>query len=202
MTDDSFETTEEAYVTLRLNYRRLVELPEGEMDEEWVAYILPILYQQASKLFSIVVQFCTDESCPTMAVEEGRECYWPTSDGQDEALTASEYIEQCLAWFKAMLDNPQLFPGDPAASYPGGYFQVCLLMVRRLLHVYQHIYHAHNAEVAKYGFRLHLNTAYRYLLAFACRFGLVEKTDTDPSAQFLEAWGIKVDDLPTDAGAE
>lgn len=68
-----------------------------------------------SMLYGILVEFCTQETCPIMSAGPKYEYLW--ADGHNVKtplkVCASEYIEFLMTWVENQLSNEVIFPCKP-----------------------------------------------------------------------------------------
>jgi MOB kinase activator 1 len=76
------------------NLNLAVELPEGEILNEWLAVKTIEFYKEISLLFGCLTEFCTEASCPTMTAGNRFEYLWADSTSLKKPMKvpASKYI--------------------------------------------------------------------------------------------------------------
>jgi MOB kinase activator 1 len=166
--------------------RHTVKLPPGEDLNEWIAVNTVHFYNAANMIYGTCVEFCTEQSCPTMSA--GRNEYlW--KDGvkykKPTRVPAPVYIDELLAWVNAQISDPTLFPTDEGKFPPK--FMMCIRNIyKRLFRLYAHIYWSHFDKIRSIGANAHLNTCFKHFAYFILEFNLVDKKGMAPLEKFIE----------------
>jgi MOB kinase activator 1 len=76
------------------NMEVAVELPEGEMLNEWLAVKTIEFYKEISLLFGCLTEFCTESTCPSMTAGSRFEYLWADSSCLKKPMkvSAAKYI--------------------------------------------------------------------------------------------------------------
>lgn len=92
--------------------RKIVRLPEGEDENEWLAVNLVDFYNQINLLYGAITEFCSPQSCPEMKATDEFEYLWQDGDRfrKPTKMAAPEYIEQLMAWVQGNIDNEAVLP--------------------------------------------------------------------------------------------
>lgn len=203
-TDDAWNACE----TLPVDFRSLVELPRGEMLQEWLAFSINSFFKYSAAMFSIFADECTDESCPAMTVGRDTEYLWvdievsagQAGEGSDpdgvvnyrvsepRVLPAHQYILLMLDWVRSTLQDPAIFPVDPSDRFPEDFVPTCQRILRRLVRIFEHAYHMHFGLFQKVGCVTHVNTCCRYMVEFGRRFELLTDEDLEPIEDLVRYW--------------
>lgn len=192
--------------TLDVNFNRLIELPRGEQEFEWIAYHMSLFFKHTKRLSAITSSFCTSNTCPSMSISETQDvivCVAETDEGNCDDLDSSdmaspahkngrsmsalEYTNSVLSWYINKLRDPELFPVDSANQYPEDFKNRCRHMLRRLLHIYFHVYFNHFGIVFRH-FLLYYNTSFRYMVEFGVRYDILRDADLLPMAAAINHW--------------
>jgi len=79
-----------------------VKLPKGEDPLEWLAVNVVDFFNEASLLYGIITEYCTDDSCPLMSAGPKYEYLW--MDGEKfkkpVKVSAPKYIDYLMSWVK------------------------------------------------------------------------------------------------------
>jgi len=176
--------------------RAAVKLPPGEDLREWLAVNTVDFYNQINMLYGVLVQRCTNETCPKMSAGPRFEYLW--ADGkkikQAIAVSAPEYVEYLMTWVHEQLDDPAIFPSETGVPFPKTFVSVVKQIFKRLFRVYAHIYHCHFPEVVGLKTEAHLNTSFKHLAYFIQEFDLVTPADLTPLQELIDTF------LPAAAG--
>lgn len=79
--------------TLDVNFNRLIELPRGEQEFEWIAYHMSLFFKHTKRLSAITSSFCTSNTCPSMSISETQDvivCVVETDEGNCDDLDSSD----------------------------------------------------------------------------------------------------------------
>lgn len=118
--------------------RKVVKLPEGEDENEWLAVnsmcglypssglkhtvgdeVLTVLvtlvvdfYNQINLLYGAITEFCSPQSCPEMKATDEFEYLWQDTENykRPTKMPAPAYIEQLMSWVQSNIDNEAVLP--------------------------------------------------------------------------------------------
>merc|ERR1711916_165241 len=170
------------------NLREAVILPEGEDVNEWLAVNTVDFFNQINLLFSSVVEFCTDETCPVMNVGPKYEYMW--ADGKKVKkpvrVSASDYVDLLMAWVQDTLDDDSIFPSRVDVPFPRNFHNVIKTIFKRLFRVYAHLYHAHFDRILSLGEEAHLNTCFKHFYYFVDEFSLISSRELAPLQELID----------------
>ncbi|EGP87692.1 uncharacterized protein MYCGRDRAFT_42543 [Zymoseptoria tritici IPO323] len=154
--------------------RKVVQLPEGEDRDEWLAVNVVDFYNQINLLYGAITEFCSPTTCPEMKATDEFEYLWhdPPSFPKPTRLPAPTYISHLLSWTSAHLSNSTLFPTHPGVPFPSNFSATIRTIFKRLYRVYAHIYCHHYGVVRGLGLEPHLNTGFKHYVLFVEEFGL------------------------------
>lgn len=192
--------------TLDVNFNRLIELPKGEQEFEWIAYHMSLFFKHTKRLSAVTSSFCTAITCPSMSISEDKDVVVrvvETEEGncddldcsdiststpeEGHSMSALEYTDSVLSWYINNLRDPELFPVESAHQYPEDFKARCRHMLRRLLHIYFHIYFNHFGIVFRH-FLLYYNTSFRYMVEFGMRYDILRDEDLLPMTAAIKYW--------------
>ncbi|KAI7095300.1 putative maintenance of ploidy protein, partial [Hortaea werneckii] len=89
--------------------RKVVQLPEGEDRDEWLAVNIVDFYNQINLLYGAITEFCSPTSCPEMKATDEFEYLWH----DPPTYPKPTYIANLLTWTSNHLSNPSVFPTQP-----------------------------------------------------------------------------------------
>ena len=170
------------------NIEIAVELPSGEDLNEWLAVNTIEFYNDINLLYGMLVEFCTQESCPVMSAGPKYEYLWADGSNVKAPLkvSASEYIEYLMTWVENQLNNESIFPSVIGVPCPKNFFNIIKVIFKRLFRVYAHIYYTHFPQIVMLGCQYHLNTCFKHFIFFIDRFNLVEAKELAPLAELIQ----------------
>jgi hypothetical protein len=104
--------------------RKVVKLPEGEDESEWMAVNMVDFYNQVNLLYGAITEFCSPQSCPEMKATDEFEYLWQDSESGGEyrkptKMPAPAYIELLMAWVQRNIDNEEVMPSRIGESLRG-----------------------------------------------------------------------------------
>lgn len=177
-----------------ISFREEVKLPKGQDTNDWIAKNLSELLTEVSTLFSLMSEFCTEKSCPKMTAGNGYKYLWSEEIQNDDGKTkiqtfdisASEYINKLITWIKNCIDDQELFPVSPDASYPENFLSNVQQIMKRLFRFYAHVYYHHIHHFEQLKVDAVLNTSFRHYIYFAIEFHLVTPEQIEPLRNFIE----------------
>uniref|UniRef100_A0A8D8Y229 MOB kinase activator-like 3 n=1 Tax=Cacopsylla melanoneura TaxID=428564 RepID=A0A8D8Y229_9HEMI len=102
----------QASLSSGINLRSVVQLPEGEDMNDWIAVHVVDFFNRINLIYGTVSEFCMEESCPTMCGGPRYEYLW--ADGakykKPTALPAPQYISLLMDWIEGQINDEHLFP--------------------------------------------------------------------------------------------
>lgn len=164
-----------------------VQLPDGCMQEEWIAVHVIDFFNEISLLYGTITEFCTTTACPQMTAGPCYTYLW--ADGVQQvtpiSLPASEYVDRLLKWVEDQLNNDKLFPADgkynhgPSNDGPNAaeFVATAKVIFKRLFRVYAHMYHSHMENYRALAAEPHLNFCFKRFVLFIQQFQLVEQKE-------------------------
>ncbi|KXT03818.1 hypothetical protein AC578_8957 [Pseudocercospora eumusae] len=157
--------------------RKVVQLPEGEDRDEWLAVNVVDFYNQINLLYGAITEFCSPQSCPEMKATDEFEYLWhdPPAFPKPTRLPAPTYISHLLSWTSNHLSNPSVFPTHPGVAFPANFQSTIRTIFKRLYRIYAHIYCHHYGVVRGLGLEAHLNTGFKHYVLFVEEFGLADE---------------------------
>jgi len=170
------------------NLEMAVELPEGEDMNEWLAVNTIEFYNDINLLYGMLIEFCTQESCPVMSAGPKYEYLWADGTNVKTPLkvSAAEYIEYLMTWVENQLNNEAIFPSQIGVTFPKTFMQVIKVIFKRLFRVYAHIYYTHFQHIVLLGCQYHLNTCFKHFIFFIEKFNLIDTKELAPLAELIQ----------------
>ncbi|RAL66094.1 hypothetical protein DID88_005753 [Monilinia fructigena] len=136
--------------------RKVVKLPEGEDENEWLAVNMVDFYNHINLLYGSITEFCSPQSCPEMKATDEFEYLWQDNENfkRPTKMPAPTYIEHLMAWVQASIDNETVFPSRIGVPFPKGFSTMIKQVFKRMYRVYAHIYCTITLLFVNLGWRL------------------------------------------------
>ncbi|EWY93284.1 maintenance-ploidy protein mob1 [Fusarium oxysporum f. sp. lycopersici 4287] len=176
----SYQLRQYAEVTLGGgSLRKVVKLPEGEDENEWLAVNMVDFYNQINLLYGAITEFCSPQSCPEMKATDEFEYLWQDNENykRPTKMPAPAYIEQLMSWVQANIDNEQVLPSKIGVPFPKSFPALVRQIFKRMYRVYAHIYCHHYPVIRELGLEPHLNTSFKQYVLFVDEHGLASGRD-------------------------
>ncbi|KAK8144980.1 Mitotic exit network component [Beauveria asiatica] len=176
----SYQLRQYAEVTLGGgSLRKVVKLPEGEDENEWLAVNMVDFYNQINLLYGAITEFCSPQSCPEMKATDEFEYLWQDNDNYKKPtkMAAPAYIEQLMTWVQANIDNEQVLPSKIGVPFPKSFPALVRQIFKRMYRVYAHIYCHHYPVIRELGLEPHLNTSFKQYVLFIDEHSLASGRD-------------------------
>lgn len=109
-----FELYKKAQASLKsgLDLRKVVQLPEGENINDWIAVHVVDFFNRINLIYGTMSEFCTERTCPIMSGGLRYEYRW--QDGDDykrpTKLPALKYMNLLMDWIESLINNEDIFP--------------------------------------------------------------------------------------------
>ncbi|KAL7867298.1 hypothetical protein AOLI_G00151120 [Acnodon oligacanthus] len=185
-----FELYKRAQASLKsgLDLRKVVQLPEGENINDWIAVHVVDFFNRINLIYGTVSEFCTERSCPVMSGGPRYEYRW--QDGghykKPTKLPALKYMNLLMDWIEALINNEDIFPTRVGVPFPKNFQQVCKKILSRLFRVFVHVYIHHFDSVCNMGAEAHVNTCYKHYYYFISEFSLIDHSELEPLRPMTE----------------
>ncbi|KAI0541650.1 putative maintenance of ploidy protein mob1 [Xylaria digitata] len=159
--------------------RKVVKLPEGEDENEWLAVNMVDFYNQINLLYGAITEFCSPQSCPEMKATDEFEYLWQDNEAykRPTKMSAPAYIEQLMGWVQGHIDNESVLPSRIGVPFPKSFPQTVRQIFKRMYRVYAHIYCHHYPVIRELGLEPHLNTSFKQYVLFIDEHGLASGKD-------------------------
>ncbi|KAF3313852.1 Mitotic exit network component, variant 2 [Orbilia oligospora] len=201
----SFHLRQYAQATLGSgSLRKVVMLPEGEDENEWLAFNIVDFYNQINLLFGAVSEFCTPITCPEMKATDEFEYLW--QDGEKyrkpTKMPACQYVEHLMTMIQKNVDDDQVFASRngknsyyitfslrskrnlcakriliEGVEFAPDFRNLIVQFFKRLARVYAHIYCHHFPVVGALALDKHMNTSFKHFVLFVKEFKLDQGRD-------------------------
>ncbi|TSM94693.1 MAP kinase-interacting serine/threonine-protein kinase 1 [Bagarius yarrelli] len=179
-----FELYKRAQASLKsgLDLRKVVQLPEGENINDWIAVHVVDFFNRINLIYGTVSEFCTERSCPVMSGGPRYEYRWQDGDHYKKPtkLPALQYMNLLMDWIESLINNENIFPTRIGVPFPKNFQQVCKKMLSRLFRVFVHVYIHHFDSICNMGAEAHVNTCYKHYYYFISEFSLIEHSELEP----------------------
>ncbi|KAJ2898732.1 putative maintenance of ploidy protein mob1 [Zalerion maritima] len=159
--------------------RKVVKLPEGEDENEWLAVNMVDFYNQINLLYGAITEFCSPQSCPEMKATDEFEYLWQDSENykRPTKMPAPAYIEQLMSWVQGNIDNESVLPSRIGVPFPKTFPALVRQIFKRMYRVYAHIYCHHYPVIRELGLEPHLNTSFKQYVLFIDEHNLATGKD-------------------------
>ncbi|KFX94711.1 hypothetical protein V490_04234 [Pseudogymnoascus sp. VKM F-3557] len=159
--------------------RKIVKLPEGEDENEWLAVNMVDFYNHINLLYGSITEFCSPQSCPEMKATDEFEYLWQDSENfkRPTKMPAPTYIEHLMVWVQSNIDNEAVFPSRIGVPFPKSFPSMIRQVFKRMYRVYAHIYCHHYPVVRELGLEAHLNTSFKHYVLFIDEHNLASGKD-------------------------
>lgn len=159
--------------------RKIVKLPEGEDENEWLAVNMVDFYNHINLLYGSITEFCSPQSCPEMKATDEFEYLWQDSDNYKKPtkMPAPTYIEHLMGWVQSNIDNEAVFPSRIGVPFPKTFPSMIRQVFKRMYRVYAHIYCHHYPVIRELGLEAHLNTSFKHYVLFIDEHNLASGKD-------------------------
>ncbi|KAG7327650.1 hypothetical protein KOW79_009256 [Hemibagrus wyckioides] len=185
-----FELYKRAQASLKsgLDLRKVVQLPEGENINDWIAVHVVDFFNRINLIYGTVSEFCTERTCPVMSGGPRYEYRWQDGDHYKKPtkLPALQYMNLLMDWIESLINNENIFPTRIGVPFPKNFQQVCKKILSRLFRVFVHVYIHHFDSICNMGAEAHVNTCYKHYYYFISEFSLIEHSELEPLRPMTE----------------
>ncbi|KFZ12801.1 hypothetical protein V502_06905 [Pseudogymnoascus sp. VKM F-4520 (FW-2644)] len=117
--------------------RKIVKLPEGEDENEWLAVNMVDFYNHINLLYGSITEFCSPQSCPEMKATDEFEYLWQDSENykRPTKMPAPTYIEHLMVWVQSNIDNEAVFPSRIGVPFPKSFPSMIRQVFKRMYRV-------------------------------------------------------------------
>jgi len=172
------------------HFKNIVAIPKHIDINEWVAINMFDFFMNLNTFYGVFSEFCTAQTCPTMAVGPQRDILWIDNNRKQLRLPAPTYIDLVMSWAQNLVSDETVFPTKSGRDFPPNFPGQVKLMYRLLLNVFAHIYHIHFPVILHLRSEPHFNSLFAHFLAFGREFGLLDMKDVKGGVQSSTAYGM------------
>ncbi|KAG8901958.1 Maintenance of ploidy protein mob2 [Tulasnella sp. 403] len=159
------------------NFKTIVMLPKWVDVNEWVAINIFDFYTNLNMFYGVLTEFCTLDTCTTMAAGNTLDYTWIDSNRKQVKLPAPTYVDYVFTWVQNLLDDKSVFPTDSGRPFPATFASTAKHIYRQLLRVFAHIFHSHFAHLLHLECEPHFNSLFAHFLAFGKEYDLLDARD-------------------------
>ncbi|KAG8857328.1 Maintenance of ploidy protein mob2 [Tulasnella sp. 330] len=159
------------------NFKLIVMQPKWVDINEWVAINIYEFYNNLNMFYGVLSEFCTAESCPTMAAGRTLDYTWIDSNRKQIKLAAPIYVDYVFTWVQNLLEDKNVFPTDGGRPFPSNFASTAKHIYRQLLRVFAHVFHSHFTHMLHLHSEAHLNSLFAHFLAFGTEYELFDAKD-------------------------
>lgn len=184
----SEELLQQAQATLGSgDLREAVKVPQGEDENSWLAVNCVDFFNMTNLLYGSVVEFCTNQTCPSMTAGAQVEYLWADGVKHKKPIRCSalQYVDLLMEYIESKLNDPKIFPPDADNDFPKDFKLEVKTIFKRLFRVYAHIYHSHFEDIRQLGEEAHLNTAFKHFCMFSIEFKLISRKEMVPMKETI-----------------
>ncbi|XP_047199246.1 MOB kinase activator 3C isoform X2 [Hippoglossus stenolepis] len=109
-----FELYKKAQASLKsgLDLRKVVQLPEGENINDWIAVHVVDFFNRINLIYGTMSEYCTERTCPIMSGGLRYEYRWQDGDDYKKPtkLPALKYMNLLMDWIESLINNEDIFP--------------------------------------------------------------------------------------------
>lgn len=109
-----FELYKKAQASLKsgLDLKKVVQLPEGENINDWIAVHIVDFFNRINLIYGTVSEFCSERSCPVMSGGPRYEYRWQDGNQYKKPtkLPALQYMNLLMNWIESLINNEDIFP--------------------------------------------------------------------------------------------
>ncbi|KAA8589996.1 hypothetical protein FQN60_013361 [Etheostoma spectabile] len=179
-----FELYKKAQASLKsgLDLRKVVQLPEGENINDWIAVHVVDFFNRINLIYGTVSEYCSERTCPIMSGGLRYEYRWQDGDDYKKPtkLPALKYMNLLMDWIESLINNEDIFPTRVGVPFPKNFQQVCKKILSRLFRVFVHVYIHHFDSICSMGAEAHINTCYKHYYYFISEFNLIDHSELEP----------------------
>ncbi|KAJ2955837.1 hypothetical protein NQZ79_g8214 [Umbelopsis isabellina] len=95
------------------NLRKVIQLPSGESELDWITINLLEFFQQIMALYATISDSCSPSTCPSMTAGANYEFFWAQEGKKPIKVSAPHYVDLLRTWVTSSLQDGQLVPQQP-----------------------------------------------------------------------------------------
>lgn len=161
--------------------RSAAKLPRGASRELWIDIHVVDFVNEVASMWSLVEENCSCQ-CGKLQMSAGaRRLY----DWEGQHICAVDYAQSTLAAAKEAIEDGDLFPEDERDAHPPQFIPTVSQIVRRLVHIYAHVFHAHFSAVVALRCDHVVNSLFKRFVLFVIEFDLVDRYEFEPLDELI-----------------
>uniref|UniRef100_A0A0N4Z437 MOB kinase activator-like 2 n=1 Tax=Parastrongyloides trichosuri TaxID=131310 RepID=A0A0N4Z437_PARTI len=157
--------------------QKLVSLPPGMNQKEWIASHLLPLFDHVNALCGSVSEVCTNTGCNVMSYPGCQKAYWLDDRGKRCVYTAPIYIDTVMSFCEKSRNDENLFPTKHGNDFPSYYEQHCKKMTKLLWHCCGHLYSKHWDDLNTLNLGSQCSMIFAHITCLAKEFNLLDSKD-------------------------
>ncbi|XP_052243546.1 MOB kinase activator 2-like isoform X2 [Dreissena polymorpha] len=169
------------------DFHSLVSLPECLDRNEWLATHAVSFFNHVNLMYSVVSEFCTNETCATMTGPGNVQFCWTDDRGKRGKETGPQYVDLVTLHIQKIISDESTFPTKFGHQFPPTFEATVKKIHKYLLHIIAHIYHVHYKELLALNLNGHMNSLFTHFMVFNSRFDLMEEKDYEMLNELLKA---------------
>ncbi|KAI1238003.1 hypothetical protein IHE44_0014104 [Lamprotornis superbus] len=118
-------------------FKELVMLPREIDLNEWLASNTTTFFHHINLQYSTISEFCTGESCQTMAVCN-TQYYWYDERGKKIKCTAPQYVDFVMSSVQKLVTDEDVFPTKYGKEFPNSFESLVKKICKYLFHAHLH----------------------------------------------------------------
>ncbi|CAM0142230.1 unnamed protein product [Umbelopsis sp. WA50703] len=172
------------------NLRRVIQLPEGETEQDWITINLLEFFQHTMSLYATIADSCTPSTCPSMTAGSNYEFFWAQDGKKPIKVSAPHYVDLLRTWVISSLQDGQLIPQQPGEPFPKDFLFRIRTIYKRLFRIYAHMYHSHIHQIELLDERLVFDISCKHFIMFAKEFSLIDQNSMAPLSELISSYSI------------
>lgn len=161
--------------------RAATKLPRGANREMWIDIYVVDFVNEVASMWSLVEENCSCQ-CGRLQMSAGaRRSY----DWEGTHICAVDYARSTLAAAKEAIEDGELFPEDERDAHPPQFIPTVRMIIRRLVHIYAHVFHAHFSAVVALRCDHVVNSLFKRFVLFVIEFDLVDRYEFEPLDELI-----------------
>ncbi|KAJ8599090.1 hypothetical protein CTAYLR_008882 [Chrysophaeum taylorii] len=158
-----------------------VKLPRGASANLWIDIHVVDFVNEVATVWSLVEKACETRCRGAQMSAGARRAY----DFDGRVVSAIEYARLALDEARDVIGDATVFPDDERAEYPAEFVIATRRIIRRLFHIYAHVYHTHFSALVALRCDQVVNELFRRFTLFALEFDLIDKYELEPLDELI-----------------
>eukprot|EP00511_Aplanochytrium_stocchinoi_P006481 CAMPEP_0204828758 /NCGR_PEP_ID=MMETSP1346-20131115/6680_1 /ASSEMBLY_ACC=CAM_ASM_000771 /TAXON_ID=215587 /ORGANISM="Aplanochytrium stocchinoi, Strain GSBS06" /LENGTH=196 /DNA_ID=CAMNT_0051958075 /DNA_START=204 /DNA_END=794 /DNA_ORIENTATION=+ len=165
------------------NMAKLVAVPEGEDETEWIAVNCIDIFNEIELLF----EFCQEAENipkykPGKGFPPGVVYKWKQGSGKPKPVSGPDYCSFALSWVDTVLGDGDVFPESETTTFPPNFLENYVKEIFvKMFRVYAIMFYVYKGALKEMEVDSNLNTSFKHFVYFAIRFNLLpSETELSP----------------------